>query len=153
MLELGAPPFRRVLRNERCYLVARIDGRVIVGATTERAGFDKTVSPEAVGRLLESGRELAPTLAGALGGEAWAGLRPATPDNLPAVGLLEEGLVAATGHFRNGILLAPVTAKIVAGIVENAAPHPALALLDPTRFARSHASAAASVAAEDAVGE
>jgi glycine oxidase len=134
MLELSSPPCRRVLRSERCYVVARIDGRVLVGATMERVGFDKTVSAAAVGNLLEAGRQIAPTLATALGGEAWAGLRPATPDGLPAIGYVEDGLVAATGHFRNGILLAPVTAEIVAGLLAGAPPHPAASLLDPTRF-------------------
>jgi glycine oxidase len=62
MLELTAPPCRRVLRSERCYVVARIDGRVLIGATMERVGYDKTVSPAAVGVLLESGREIAPSL-------------------------------------------------------------------------------------------
>lgn len=135
MLELGAPPFRRVVRTERCYAVARVDGRVLVGATMERVGFDKSVSPEAVGTLLEAGREVVPSLANAVGGEAWAGLRPATPDGLPAIGSVEEGLIAATGHFRNGILLAPVTARIVAGIVHGEAPHPSAMILDPRRFA------------------
>jgi glycine oxidase len=134
MLELAAPPCRRVLRSERCYVVARIDGRVLVGATMERVGYDKTVSPAAVGVLLESGRELAPSLANALGGEAWAGLRPATPDGLPAIGFVDDGLIAATGHFRNGILLAPVTARIVARLATGREPHAALPMLDPLRF-------------------
>ncbi len=134
MLELAAPPCRRVLRSERCYVVARIDGRVLVGATMERVGYDKTVSSVAVGQLLEAGREIAPSLANAFGGEAWAGLRPATPDGLPAIGFVEDGLVAATGHFRNGILLAPVTAAIVADLVVGRRLHAALPMLDPRRF-------------------
>ena len=134
MLELASPLFRRVLRDERCYLVSRIDGRVLVGATMERAGFDKSVFSDAVGKLLEAGRQIVPSLASAFGGEAWAGLRPATPDGIPAVGFVEEGLVAATGHFRNGILLAPVTAEIVSRLVFGGEPHPATALLDPRRF-------------------
>ena len=75
-------------------------------------------------------------LAVALGGEAWAGLRPATPDGLPAVGFVEERVIAATGHFRNGILLAPVTAEIVRGLATGTREHAALELLDPLRFAR-----------------
>ncbi len=135
MLEMGSPPCRKVLRSERCYVVARIDGRVLVGATMERVGFDKSVSAKSVGSLLEAGREIAPSLANAFGGEAWAGLRPATPDGLPAIGQLEDGLYAATGHFRNGILLAPVTARIVADAVMDREPHASAAMLDPGRFA------------------
>ncbi len=134
MLELASPPFRRVLRSERCYLVARIDGRVLVGATVERVGYDKTVNPTAVGMLLESAREIVPSLGGAFGGEAWAGLRPATPDGFPAIGFVEDGLLAATGHFRNGILLAPVTAKIVSDLVAGRERHDAYEILDPLRF-------------------
>ena len=141
MLELVSPPCRRVLRSERCYVVARIDGRVLVGGTMERVGFDKSVVASAVGNLLEAGREVVPSLGGAFGGEAWAGLRPATPDDLPAVGQLGENLIAATGHFRNGILLAPVTAKIVAGLVRGDAPHAAAELLDPRRFSPSGSAA------------
>lgn len=137
MLELASPPCRRVLRSERCYVVARIDGRVLVGGTMERVGFDKSVAASAVGTLLEAGREVVPTLSSAFGGEAWAGLRPSTPDELPAIGRLDDNLIAATGHFRNGILLAPVTARIVAGLVRGDAPHAAAALLDPRRFSPS----------------
>jgi glycine oxidase len=134
MLELTSPLFRRVLRSERCYVVPRVDGRVLIGATMERVGFDKSVSASDVGVLLEAAREIAPSLSGALGGEAWAGLRPATPDGLPAIGVVEAGLVAATGHFRNGILLAPVTAEIVTRLVTGGERHSASALLDPLRF-------------------
>ncbi len=137
MLELASPPCRRVLRSERCYVVARIDGRVLVGGTMERVGFDKSVVASAVGNLLEAGREVVPTLGSAFGGEAWAGLRPSTPDGLPAIGRIDENLVAATGHFRNGILLAPVTAKIVGGLLRGDAPHKAAGLLNPLRFSPS----------------
>ena len=70
----------------------------------------------------------------AAAGEAWAGLRPVTPDGLPAIGFVEDGLVAATGHFRNGILLAPITARIVADLVLGRPSHPVLSLVDPRRF-------------------
>lgn len=133
-LDFSAPPFARVLRSERCYLVSRIDGRVIVGATQKRVGFDLSVASEAVAHLLESAREIVPSLSSATSGEAWAGLRPATPDGLPAVGLVDENLIAAVGHYRNGILLAPMTAKLVADIVAGRPAHPALELLDPRRF-------------------
>jgi glycine oxidase len=133
-LDLVAPPFARVLRSERCYLVSRIDGRILIGSTMERVGFEQSVSVQTVSRLLAAAWELVPSLSVAVAGEAWAGLRPATPDGLPAIGPLEEGLVAATGHFRNGILLAPVTAKLVADVVLSKPAHPALTLLDPKRF-------------------
>lgn len=138
-LDLAAPPFARILRSERCYLVSRIDGRVLVGATMERVGFDQAVSAQVVGTMLEAARQIAPSLTAALGGEAWAGLRPATPDGLPAIGRVDDGLIAATGHFRNGILLSPVTAAIVSDIVLGREPHPALGILDPLRFERAPA--------------
>jgi glycine oxidase len=134
LLELMVPPFRRVLRSADAYLVARLDGRVLIGATMERVGYDKTVSAQAVGALLESARQMVPSLTAAFGGEAWAGLRPATPDGMPAIGWLDEGLMSATGHFRNGILLAPITAQMVADQLSGRPPHPDLPAFDPRRF-------------------
>jgi len=135
-LELNAPPFARVLRSERSYLVSRIDGRIIIGSTMERVGFDKSVSVHTVGALLAGAWELVPSLSSAVAGEAWAGLRPATPDDLPAIGVVEPGLVAATGHFRNGILLSPITGKLVADVIVGA-PVPTYAtVVDPLRFTR-----------------
>ena len=109
-------PLSRVVRTPRCYLVPRDGGRVILGATVEEQGFDKAVTADGVFRLLECAREVLPDVGELELVRARAGLRPGTPDNLPLVGPgAEEGLVLATGHHRNGVLLAPLTAELVAG--------------------------------------
>jgi glycine oxidase len=107
-----------VIRTPRCYLLARDDGRVVLGATVEERGFDVSTTADGVFRLLESAREVLPDV----GELEWigvrAGLRPGTLDNLPVVGPgAVDGLVWATGHYRNGVLLAPLTGEAVAGIV------------------------------------
>jgi glycine oxidase len=105
---------QRVVRAERGYLVPRCDGRVIAGSTLEDAGFDKHVTPVGIRKILDAALELVPGLANAEIVETWAGLRPGTPDNLPVLGPTDiEGLLIATGHYRNGILLTPVTAKLL----------------------------------------
>lgn len=105
---------RHVLRSEHGYIVPRSDGRVVAGSTLENAGFDKHVTPGGLQQILSAALELAPTLAEAEVLETWSGLRPGTPDNLPILGPTGiDGLLIATGHYRNGILLAPVTAKLL----------------------------------------
>jgi len=104
-------PVRRVVRGP-AYLVPRADGRLLVGATVEHVGFEKAVTPGGIGRLLTDAVRMIPALAGAHIVETWSGLRPDTPDHLPVLGPTDvEGLWFATGHFRNGILLAPATAR------------------------------------------
>lgn len=113
-LKPDGPSPRRVLRSERGYLVPRQDGRIVAGSTSEHAGFDKRVTPEGMRKIFEAVLELCPQLAGAEVVETWSGLRPGTADDLPILGPTAiEGLIVATGHYRNGILLAPVTAKLV----------------------------------------
>jgi glycine oxidase len=109
-------PFERVLRTPRCYLVSRGDGRVVLGATVEEQGFDTTVTADGVFRLLEAAWEVFPEVGELELVGAKAGLRPGTPDNAPIVGADRElaGLIWATGHWRNGVLLAPVTGDAVA---------------------------------------
>ena len=105
---------QHVLRSERGYLVPRSDGRIVAGSTLEEAGFDNSVTAAGVKQILESAVQLCPDLAEAEILEKWSGLRPGTPDDLPILGPTgAEGLLLATGHYRNGILLAPVTAKLV----------------------------------------
>ncbi len=106
------------------YLVPRRDGRILVGSTMEDAGFEAVNTTEALQRLRELAVELMPACASMTEEQAWAGLRPGTPDRLPYLGAVPDlpGLVLATGHFRNGILLAPVTARIVADIVGGRPP-------------------------------
>ena len=105
---------RQVLRSPRGYIVPRNDGRLIVGSTLENAGFEKRLTPKGLAQILSAALEMAPELADAAVVETWSGLRPDTPDHLPVLGPTDiEGLVIATGHYRNGILLAPVTAKLI----------------------------------------
>jgi glycine oxidase len=114
----GVSPCERIVASERVYLVPRPDGRLIVGATSEEQGFDTTVLAGGVHELLREAYRLLPDVAEMELVEAAAGLRPGTPDNLPMVGPgAIEGLILATGHYRNGILLAPLTADTVAGML------------------------------------
>jgi glycine oxidase len=116
MLALRAPHVKidRVLWSEQVYLVPRNDGRILAGATVEYMGFHKGVSAGAMQKILAGAIELAPALADAHIEETWAGLRPDSPDHLPIIGPTNlEGLLIATGHFRSGILLAPITARLI----------------------------------------
>jgi glycine oxidase len=115
----GEPPVcERILASERVYLVPRPDGRLIVGATVEEQGFDTAVTAGGVHELLREAYRLLPDVAEMELIEATAGLRPGTPDNLPRIGPSPvEGLLWATGHFRNGILMAPLAAETIAGLV------------------------------------
>jgi glycine oxidase len=116
MISLRADELKieRVLWSEKIYLVPRNDGRILAGATIEYAGFDKETTAGSIEKILAAAIELAPGLAGARIEEMWAGLRPDSPDHLPILGPTDlDGLLIATGHFRSGILLAPVTARLV----------------------------------------
>lgn len=104
----------RVLWSDKIYLVPRNDGRILAGATVEYVGFDKNVTAGALEKILSGALELAPQLAHARVEETWAGLRPDSPDHLPILGPAEiDGLLLATGHFRSGILLTPITARLI----------------------------------------
>jgi glycine oxidase len=104
----------RVLWSETIYLVPRNDGRILAGATLEYAGFDKRTTAGGIEKILSAAIDLAPGLANARLEETWAGLRPDSPDHLPILGPTDvDGLLIATGHFRSGILLAPITARLV----------------------------------------
>jgi glycine oxidase len=112
------PPARHILASERVYLVPRADGRLVVGATVEEMGFDTAVTAGGVHELLREAYRLLPEVAEMELVDVTAGLRPGTPNNLPIVGPgAIEGLVLATGHFRNGILLAPLAAEAVADLL------------------------------------
>ncbi|HEY5098387.1 MAG TPA: glycine oxidase ThiO [Acidimicrobiales bacterium] len=118
----GAPRLARAVRGlvhgRSCYLVPRPDGTVVVGATVEEKGFDLSVQVGAVVDLLDDARRLVPALEEYELRETTTGLRPGSPDNAPIVGWTGlDGLLVATGHFRNGILLAPITADEVVGLV------------------------------------
>jgi glycine oxidase len=132
------PPgrFRHVLKSPRVYLVPRPAGRVIIGATAEDTGFARAVTDRRLATLLAAAAELAPELAAAPVLESWSGLRPGTPDDLPVIGEDPEleGLFYATGHFRNGVLLGPLTGELIGGAVEGEGLPAALKPFSITRF-------------------
>jgi glycine oxidase len=114
----GAPVCNRIVASERVYMVPRADGRLVVGATVEERGFDTQVTAGGVYELLREAHRALPDVAELELVEANAGLRPGTPDNLPRIGPgAIDGLLLATGHYRNGILLAPITAELVAAVL------------------------------------
>jgi len=137
-LRPGAPLFRRTVGGRGVYCVPRDDGRVLVGATVEDAGYDKSVDPAAVAELVACAAGVVPALARAPVESSWAGLRPGTADDLPVMGPDPEvaGLVWATGHYRNGILLAPLTAECVTALVRGEAAPVDLAHFAPGREVR-----------------
>ncbi len=109
---------QHVVRTPDVYLIPRSDGRMLIGATQEEAGFDKQTVPETIQELRQAALDLVPRLADARILEAWAGLRPGTPDGLPILGTTATpGYFVAAGHFRDGILLAPVTAKVMGQVI------------------------------------
>jgi glycine oxidase len=138
MLCLAMQPrelLKHVIRAPRVYLIPRSDGRLLVGATVEEAGFDKRTDPETMKQFHREALALVPRLADAKILEDWAGLRPGTPDALPILGASPTpGYFIATGHFRDGILLAPVTARVMADVVTGAKPGHDLAAFTPARF-------------------
>jgi glycine oxidase len=126
---------KQVIRTPDVYLIPRSDGRLLVGATVEEAGFDKRTDPDTIQRLHRAALKLVPKLTDARILEDWAGLRPGTPDNLPILGATEiPGYYAATGHFRDGILLAPITAQVMADVIEGRKPEYDLSAFSPSRF-------------------
>jgi glycine oxidase len=126
-----------VIRGIDVYLVPRADGTVVVGATAEERGFDTSVSAAAVYQLLRDARELVPDVLEMDLVETCVGLRPGTPDNAPLLGWSSvPGLVVATGHHRNGVLLTPVTADAVAALVAGTTPSVDIRPFAPERFAR-----------------
>ena len=129
----GPLPATRIIRSEHVYVVPRASGETVVGATVEEAGFDTTVTDAATETLLQQAIRAVPAVAELELVEAIAGLRPATPDNGPLIGEW-EGLLVAGGHYRNGILLAPVTAEAVAALLAGEAPPPETVPFDPRRF-------------------
>lgn len=127
----------RIVVTERVYVVPRGDGRVVVGATVEERGFDLSVTAGGIHELLREAYRVLPEIAELEITETIAGLRPTTPDNSPVIGAGPlQGLVVATGHYRNGILLAGLTGEAVAAIVAGERPAAEVAPMDPRRFER-----------------
>jgi glycine oxidase len=126
---------RHVIRAPEVYLVPRSDGRVVIGSTLEEAGYDKRTDADTIHCLHQAAIRLVPALGQARVLEAWAGLRPGTPDDLPILGATgTPGYIVATGHFRDGILLAPVTAHIMAQVITGAKPDYDISAFSPARF-------------------
>lgn len=138
--ETDAPFVRHVVYSPRGYLVPRRDGRLLAGSTTERVGFDKSVTNAGRAEIVSHAEEIAPAVRGLrLAGE-WAGLRPRGADDWPVIGAHArvENLFYATAHYRNGILLAPLTGRLVADMIVGArAPDELLAPFSPERFRRA----------------
>jgi len=131
----GPGLLERVLRTEDFYVVPRGDGGYVLGATVEERGFDEAVTAGGLHDLLRDAVEVVPGITELELEEARAGLRPGTPDNAPAIGPAElDGLHWATGHYRHGVLLAPLTADLVVDGVTGAPPRADAALLAPGRF-------------------
>ncbi len=126
----------RVVRSDEIYLVPRSSGKILAGATVEEAGFNKTVEPEVIKKLHREAAGLIPELASAPVTESWAGLRPGSPDDLPIMGETEtQGIMISSGHFRNGILLAPAAAKAMADLIMGRKPKIDVSAFSPARFA------------------
>ncbi len=138
MLCFSADPHiaRHVIYSPRGYLVPRCDGRVLAGSTVEQVGFDKRVTDDGVSAIKAMALEIVPTLADLPLLASWAGLRPRAPDGLPLLGTCAEigGLLYATGHYRNGILLAPITGKLIADEIVDGTASDSLRPFSPNRF-------------------
>lgn len=131
---------RHVIRSRDVYLVPRKDGRVIIGATIEDCGFDKKIDSSKIQQLHQKAANLVPSIGEAKILDAWAGLRPGSPDDLPIMGAGRlPGTYVATGHFRNGILLAPITAVLMSELIQGKNPRLDLRAFSPSRFAPAQA--------------
>jgi glycine oxidase len=138
----GEKPVDHVVYSRRGYIVPRRDNRILAGSTTEFVGFDKSVTSSALQTLIEVATEISPRMAAFEIIDQWSGLRPHASDGMPVVGQMRglDNLTIATAHYRNGILLAPITAEIVAGRVASDVDHDVFTAFGPERF-RSAASA------------
>jgi glycine oxidase len=129
----GPLPATRIIQSEHVYIVPRASGETVLGATIEEAGFDTTATDEATAILLQQAIRAVPAVAELQLVEATASLRPGTPDDRPLIGEW-EGFLVAGGHYRNGILLAPVTADAIAALLAGDEPPSEVAPFTPERF-------------------
>jgi glycine oxidase len=138
---LGRTP-RQVLWGGECYLVPRPDGEIVLGSTEEEGNYDARPTLAGMHRLTDAALEVVPAAGGFVVEGTWAGLRPAAPDRYPIVGWSDsvEGLFIATAHYRNGVLLGPLTGQRVAQHVLSGAPLGELAPYGPARFTRAEVS-------------
>jgi len=126
---------RHVVRAPEVYIVPRVDGSVAIGSTVEDIGFDATIEPTTIKRLWKDASNLVPVLREAKLREQWIGFRPCTPDKLPILGAFgPEGCFVAAGHYRNGILLAPITARIMSAVVQGKPSPMDISSFSATRF-------------------
>jgi glycine oxidase len=133
---IGGPSQKHVVRAEEVYLVPRTDGRLVIGSTLEEAGYDKRTDANTIQRLLHAAVEVMPGLAEARIHDDWAGLRPVTPDDLPILGETHlKGYFVSTGHFRDGIMLAPITAQVMTDVIMGKPPAYDVGNFSPARFA------------------
>jgi glycine oxidase len=134
--EARPPIARHVIYSPRGYLVPRMDGRVLAGSTTEHAGFDKRVTAGGAHTVMTNALEIAPAIADLPLVDAWAGLRPRAADDLPVLGECTQtrGLFYALGHYRNGILLAPITGELLAEEIITGTLSPLVKAFTPERF-------------------
>ena len=131
----SGPLIEHTIRTPEVYIIPRSDGRIILGATVEEAGFDKRVDPAAVQGLLHTAAGVAPEIAQMRVHDAWAGLRPGSPDGLPILGATSlPGYYAATGHYRDGILLAPITAQLMTQLLTGQPTRFKIEAFSPLRF-------------------
>jgi glycine oxidase len=138
--EANPRPMSHVIYSPRGYVVPRLDGRLLAGSTTEHAGFERRVTCGGIHTISKHAMEIAPMISRLPLMDAWAGLRPrATPDELPVLGGSAEvsGLYYATGHYRNGILLAPITGELIADEITSGVRPPLLEAFTPDRFGHS----------------
>ena len=142
MISFDARPqlTRHVIYSPRGYIVPRRDGRLLAGSTSEHAGFAKQVTAGGISAILQHAQEISPSVSALPIVDTWAGLRPRAPDSLPVLGPCDEigGLFYATGHYRNGILLAPVTGDLIAEAVVTGVTSPLLGPFSPSRFDLVH---------------
>src|SRR6266511_4539084 len=140
-IEMPAPAARNVIYSRRGYLVPRLGGYLIAGSTTERVGYDKRVTVGGMASVIKNAIEIMPRVASQAVIETWAGLRPRAPDDLPILGADSrvEGLIYATGHYRNGILLAPITARAIGELIASGESSVDLAPFSVARFANRRA--------------
>jgi glycine/D-amino acid oxidase-like deaminating enzyme len=135
-LEWTGPPLTTIVWGPDCYVVPRLDGSILVGATVEDAGFDERTTEAGIQGLLNAVHALLPVTKSARIIEARVGLRPATPDELPVIGPDAQvpGLIHAAGHYRNGVLLAPITAKVIGDWIVERKTDDCLRDFRPDRF-------------------
>jgi glycine oxidase len=134
--EANPPVARHVIYSPRGYVVPRCDGRLLAGSTTEHAGFEKRVTAAGVQAILAAALEISPRIASLAMTDSWAGLRPRAADTLPVLGPCAEitGVFYATGHYRNGILLAPITGELIARAIVDGMIPSELNIFSPDRF-------------------